>query len=66
MKFQIPQGIQGIQGSQGIQGINGVSSSIIIGSIITETLSSSSSALVSVTNSNNYLFTASAYSCVPG
>ena len=54
MKFQIPQGIQGIQGIQGekgIQGVNGVSSTITLGTITTETLSSGSSSLVTVTNS---------------
>ena len=48
MKFQIPQGIQGIQGNNGN---NGASWTITLGTIATETLSSSSSALVTVTNS---------------
>ena len=57
MSFGLPRGIDGtdgvdgVDGNDGIDGVNGISSTITLGNIITETLPSTSSALVTVTNS---------------
>ena len=43
--------IDRVDGTNGIDGINGLSSTITLGTVTTETLPSTSSALVTVTNS---------------
>ena len=46
-------GVDGVDGTNGINGINGISSTITLGTVTTETLPSTSSALVTVTNSGS-------------
>ena len=46
-------GVDGVDGINGIDGVNGISSTITHGTVTTETLPSTSSALVTVTNSGS-------------